>query len=402
MLVRRLPTALVALTAALMIGACSSEKAAEPAVTPGPPPVATPLIGSVLAPPVPVIATDGRTHLAYEVQVINALTGNATLDSVTVSAGDRKLLTLAGDNLKYWTRIFGSPTPTSVIGPGQAAIIWLDLALDGGAEVPTELTHSVHLQVAKPIPGLVGPDVTQEVAPVTVSTRKPVSISPPLEGPNWLNADGCCDLSAHRSAANAINGKIWVSERYAIDYAQLTDDYRLFTGDPAKVESYAYYGVPIHAVGDGTVVSVRDDLPDQVAGKDPSGLPLDQYAGNHIVQDLGDGNFAFYAHLKPGSITVKPGDKLSPGQSIAALGNSGNTNAPHLHFHVIDGPDPLAANGLPFTIKSFRVDQRIASTAGLDQLFAGRPAPLRLGFAAREFTDASPLILDVMNYSLAQ
>jgi len=401
-LVRRVPTVLAVLTAITMLAACSSGSKPEPTAKPGPPPMATPLIGTAIAEPVPVPATDGRTHLAYELQLTNVLGGNATLDSLTVSTGDRKLLTLSGDNLKYWTRTLGSPTPTNVLGPGQTGLVWLDVAVDGGAQVPTDLTHSVHVKVAKPLPGLVGADVTQDVAPVTVSTRKPVSISPPLDGPNWLNGNGCCDMSAHRMAANPINGKIFVSERFAIDYVQLAGDFRLFTGDPTKPESYPYFGAPIHAVGDGKVVTVVDNLPEQTPTKTPSGLPLDQYAGNHIVQDLGDGNFALYAHLKPGSITVKAGDELKSGQSIAALGNSGNSDAPHLHFHVIDGPDPLAANGLPFVIKSFRLDQRVASPQGIDRLFTGQPAPMQPGFAARDVTEVSPLDLDLMNYSVGQ
>ena len=51
-------------------------------------------------------------------------------------------------------------------------------------------------------------------------------------------------------------------------------------------------------------------FPDRV----PTGLPLEQYAGNHIVQDIGDGNYALYAHLKTGSVKVKLGDQLSPGR----------------------------------------------------------------------------------------
>ena len=228
-----------------------------------------------------------------------------------------------------------------------------------------------------------------------------MAVSPPLDGPNWLDGDSCCDMTAHRMAANPINGKLFVSERFAVDYVQLTKDFRLVTGDPTRLKSFPYYNAPIHAVGDGTVVSVRDDLPDQVPGKSPGGLRLDQYAGNHIVQDLGHGNFAFYAHLRPGSITVKPGDKLTAKQTIAALGNSGNTDAPHLHFHVIDGPDPLVADGLPFVISSFRLDQRVASIAALDTLFTGQPAPLQPGFAPRNAKGVGPLVLDVMSYSVA-
>ncbi len=401
---RRLLLCLATLSAVLMVAACSSASTpSEEASTTTAPPQATPLIGSALAQPVPVPGTDGRTHLAYELTLTNTLGGNATLNSLTARAGDRNLLTLSGDNLKYWTRALGNPgTPTTVIPPGGTALVWLDVVLDNGATAPTDITHSVDVTVAKPLPGLVGANVTQDVAAVAVSNHKPVSITPPLNGPNWVNASGCCDMTSHRMAANPINGKLWVSERFAIDYVQLTNDFRLFTGDPTKLESYAYFSAPIHAVGEGKVVAVVDDLPEQVPSKSPSGLPLDQYGGNHVVQDLGDGNFAFYAHLKPGSITVEPGDELTAGQQIAALGNSGNTDAPHLHFHVMDNPDPLAANGLPFVIKSFGLDQRVASQAGLDKLFTGQPAPLQPGFAARDETEVSPLVLDVMNYAVPQ
>ena len=95
-----------------------------------------------------------------------------------------------------------------------------------------------------------------------------------------------------------------------------------------------------------------DGLPEQVPGKSPTGLPLDQYAGNHIVQDLGDGNYAFYAHLKTGS---RQGEAGRPADHRAgasrALGNTGNTDAPHLHFHVMSTPDPLRSNGLAVRVQ---------------------------------------------------
>ena len=135
-------------------------------------------------------------------------------------------------------------------------------------------------------------------------------------------------------------------------------------------------------MADGPVVAVIDGLPEQVPGRAPTGLPLDQYGGNHIVQDIGDGNYAFYAHLKTGSVKVKVGDQLTAGQVIAALGNTGNSDAPHLHFHVMSTPDPLRSNGLPFVFKSFRLDSRVASQDALDPLRSGKPAPMQPGFAA--------------------
>jgi murein DD-endopeptidase MepM/ murein hydrolase activator NlpD len=57
--------------------------------------------------------------------------------------------------------------------------------------------------------------------------------------------------------------------------------------------------------------------------------------------------------MQPGSLRVKAGDKVVTGQVIGLLGNSANTDAPHLHFHVMEGPSPLLSNGLPYVFSSF-------------------------------------------------
>jgi hypothetical protein len=40
----------------------------------------------------------------------------------------------------------------------------------------------------------------------------------------------------------------------------------------------------------------------------------------------------------------------------ATIGNSGQSDAPHLHFHVVDGRDPLASEGIPVVFDSFGHD----------------------------------------------
>jgi hypothetical protein len=356
-------------------------------------------LASVIAPPIPVPATDGKVHLAYELLLTNVLNQELTLTSVDVRASDHTLLNLTGDRLAYWTRVFGTPQPTTKLGPAQAAAVWLDVALDQGATVPVELEHAVGVSMAQPKPPLFPATMTENVAPVAVQTRKPMVIAPPLVGQNWVDANSCCDMTPHRMALNPLNGQLWAAERFAIDYVQLRPDLRLFNGDKTKLESYPGFGADIHAVADGPVVGVLEGLPEQVPGASPSGLPLDQYAGNHIVQDLGDGNYALYAHLKTGSIKVKVGDRLSSGQVIASLGNSGNTDGPHLHFHVMSTPDPLRSNGLPFVLSSFKLDGRITSMDVQDAVEAGQPAPMQPGFTPRDESAVSPLVLDVMTYA---
>jgi hypothetical protein len=400
--------ALVLLALATLATACTSSSktpsapttsTAPLAVTDTGPTVLTPVLASVIAAPIPVPATDGKIHVADELQLTNVLDQEVTLTSVDVRAADRTLLSLAGDRLAYWTRVMGNRTPTTKLGPAQTAAVWLDVALDPGATVPAELVHAIGVSLAQPQPPLFPATMIETVAPVTVQTRKPAAIAPPLVGPNWVDANSCCDLTPHRMALNPLNGQIWAAERFAIDYVQLSPDRRLFNGDKTKPESYPGFGADIHAVADGSVVGVLDGLPEQVPGASPTGLPLDQYTGNHIVQDLGNGNYALYAHLKTGSIRVKVGDRLSSGEVVALLGNSSNTDGPHLHFHVMSTPDPLRSDGLPFVLSSFTLDGRIATMDAEDAIEAGEPAPMQPGFTPRDESGVSPLVLDVMSYA---
>ena len=58
--------------------------------------------------------------------------------------------------------------------------------------------------------------------------------------------------------------------------------------------------------------------------------------GNHIVIRRGE-EYSLYAHLKPGSVRVKAEDSVTRGQQIAAVGSSGSSTEPHLHFHESHG-----------------------------------------------------------------
>jgi Membrane proteins related to metalloendopeptidases len=179
-------------------------------------------------------------------------------------------------------------------------------------------------------------------------------VASPLRGPGWVAANGCCTLNAHRGATLAIDGTIRVPERFAIDFVQLNSQDRLFDGALTDLSAYAYYGAPIRAAAPGRVVGVRRSLPEQVPGSLPAGATIQMAGGNYVVVKIGPGRFAFYAHLKTGSLRVRKGQKVKTGQVLGLLGNTGNTDGPHLHFHVMDSPSPLQSNGLPFVFRSFR------------------------------------------------
>ena len=127
------------------------------------------------------------------------------------------------------------------------------------------------------------------------------------------------------------------------------------------MENYTAYGAAVIAVDDATVVDALDELDDQVPGQlpDPSTITVRNVDGNHVVLDLGKGLYAFYAHLQRGSVRVKVGDKVKRGQLLGKLGNSGNTSAPHLHFHVMKGQSVLGSDGAPYVIDAFRLSGQV-------------------------------------------
>ena len=101
--------------------------------------------------------------------------------------------------------------------------------------------------------------------------------------------------------------------------------------------------------------------------------------GNHVILDLGHGFYAAYAHMIPGSIRVKEGQRVKVGQVLGNLGNSGNSAEPHLHFQIMNAPNFVAAEGLPFGHPLLTIQPTEASAEDKNLLFKliGRPVRIR-------------------------
>lgn len=315
--------------------------------------VIAPLGFRVLAVPSPVRGADGRMHLAYELQVVNQTPLDVTIRKIGIRGG-KNLLGKAMSESDIAGRItnFGGGTGATVLG-GSNSMIFVDAIYSRSRKSPKNIFHGIVLSWTDPTSGQL---TKQRLSGVRsrIGQRRAVRLDAPLRGGKWVGTNGCCVLNAHRGATLSIDGTVRVPERYAIDYVQLNDENRLFSGPLNENSSYPYFGDPIYSAAAGKVVRVRDGLPEQTPGSLPEGATLQSTGGNHVVVNIGNGRFAFYAHLQPGSVRVKKGQKIKSGKILGKLGNTGNTDAAHLHFHIMDSPSPLQSNGLPFVFRKFR------------------------------------------------
>jgi murein DD-endopeptidase MepM/ murein hydrolase activator NlpD len=192
---------------------------------------------------------------------------------------------------------------------------------------------------------------------VDVAKSGPVTIGPPLRGGAWLAGNGPANASGHRRALFALGGRAVIGQRFAIDWVKVNPQGRTFDGDAKQNAAYLAHGQEAIAVADGTIAAIKDGIPENVPGITSRAVPItmDTIGGNFVVLDLGEGRYAFYAHLQPGSLRVKTGDKVNRGRVLGLVGNSGNSTEPHLHFHVSDGLESLSSEGLPYVLDAFEI-----------------------------------------------
>ncbi|MFN8025003.1 MAG: M23 family metallopeptidase [Acidimicrobiia bacterium] len=371
--VRALVVALSALGLALLAlpaGAADSDTTTTTGV---PSDTGTPTITAFdafpLNPVQPVLGADDQQHLAYELRIANVSQKTITMESVDVldaANTDDVLQTVDAATITNLLHVDGGGL-SNVVPPGTGGTLFFDVTFAKGAKIPPKVLHHFTYTLSDTAPLTTdAPGVSDGAAeastpalqfigvPETVENVKAVVVSPPLKGKGWVIGNGCCDaVTAHRGATLPIDGTIHVPERYAIDFVQLNDSGTLFDGPLDDNASYGYFGDEIYSAAAGKVVEVQDGLPEQTPGKLPEGATVQTAGGNYAVIDIGNGHYAFYAHMQPGSIKVKVGQKVKTGQVIGLLGNTGNTDGAHLHFHVMDGPSPLLANGVPFVFTSF-------------------------------------------------
>jgi|KBSSwiStaDraftv2_1062776.scaffolds.fasta_scaffold00443_34 hypothetical protein len=307
--------------------------------------------------------SDGRYHLTYELYLANFDSHPITLRRVEVldadSPGKQPIAAFEARQLNTFLHHMGKQIVGDEIPPaeddaqrqlaaGETVVVYLSITLDTGVRIPNRLRHRVLTD-----------DSAVEGATIGTHHDKLRVLGSPLEGAHWLAGSGPSNDSHHRRQILLLNGQPHISSRYAIDWMQVENG-SAFSGDERDNRSYHSYGKPVLAVADAKVITVKDGIPENIPGHFGKGslavpMSMETLLGNTITLDLGGGQFAYYAHLQPGSLRVKVGDRVRRGQILARIGDTGSSFEPHLHFEVTTGSSALDGEGVPYIIDEYTV-----------------------------------------------
>lgn len=170
-----------------------------------------------------------------------------------------------------------------------------------------------------------------------------------------------------------------LTQRYAYDFVIVDEAFRRHTGRGTSLVEYHCYDRDIVATASGrVVVSVDGHRDAPLVGLGMVDVFATSFIGNHVVIRHGEEEFGFYAHLVPGSVAVRVGDRVEAGQLLGRCGHSGHSSEPHLHFHLQDGPDFFTALGRPIEFGPVTIDGERRERAILrvgDRAANAEPAP---------------------------
>lgn len=345
--------------------------------------------------PSPLPTPSGRV-LVYELAVRNFDGACARIVDVRASSQGQLLRryqasAIAPNTLAYDAGMTPLPNPA----PGRSRMHPVDVPAGGGAVIYFFLSLDNNL----PLPGTLHHEVDSTACSDTATARRtamsedavsraaPVMVGLPFRGTGWVSGDSANDFGTHRrtlipvrdGAGQILVGQFHAPERYAIDWVKVDADGHRAIGPLDRNASYLAWGEEIIAVADGAIAGIRDGMDEGTPPHNPPDPSVETAGGNYIMQDIGGGHFAFYAHLQPGSLRVRAGEFVRRGQVIARLGNSGNSSEAHLHFHVSNGADPLMSEGVPYVFERYELTGQangFNEANGLfDDLSAQAPSP---------------------------
>jgi len=250
--------------------------------------------------------------------------------------------------------LFEQPWPARII---RKRLGMEDLTIEPGTGLALRALHCMapayeqltHVQVTVIVTVAGQPEPEQQTihVPVRYHTNK-TDLHLPLRGAWWV-IQGSDWSDRHKQEP--------YSQPYALDFVKLGPDNRFFRGNGLTVEDHYSWDQPVYAAAGGKVTYVIYDMPDLRPGvpPDPRMFRNDprRYLGNAVAVSHGNGEVSYYAGLQQASLAVNDGQLIKRGALLGKVGNSGLSPGPHLHVHLMEGPNPFIDQGLPIKFSHF-------------------------------------------------
>lgn len=284
---------------------------------------------------------NGSDFFYYEVEIANKSNEPIVISSANVKTQNgENIFSASKEQLQKL-----SNTNSNVLMVSDTAIFYLDIPYK-------QLRNRAPLDIVLTYTGKQRKEFAITIK-TSLLTNKPVVLSAPLKGKNWMAIYSSEWQRGHRRVYYMVGGQSRIPGRFAIDFVRLDGDGKLYLGNSDSTANYYSYNQDILAVADGIIVSLRNDFKEMETMAGHTVHIAKDASGNYIALQIGKDLYAFYEHLKPRSILFNVGDKVKKGSVIAKVGFTGDASEPHLHFHVADKNSLLGAEGLPFLFNEF-------------------------------------------------
>ena len=304
--------------------------------------------------PAPTVI-NGKPCIYYELHITNFANDSLRVNKLSVLNATDSSAIFNVDEIHLKGRVkragISAEGDNMILPPGSFSIIYLELNL------PVSKTgiHLVHQLAFNLFNGNKKTAVLVKGALIEIMPKTPLIIGSPLNGGPWAAIYEPSWATGHRRVFYTVNGTARLPGRFAIDFIKLDNNGRYVSNNGDTIRNWYGYGNDVLAVSDGVIASVKNDFPESTTLSSYQSPSPENAMGNYISINIGSNQFVFYEHLKPGSIKVKPGQKVKKGEVIASLGFTGQTTGPHLHLHIATENSPLGAEGIPFEFEHFKL-----------------------------------------------
>lgn len=324
-----------------------------------------------------LINANNKNFLAYELNILNNYKASIALKKIEIFDLSSTELPIATFDSIYINNNLERPklrpeNDLKIISANQFGVLNLNIEFKDINNIPKKIFHKLYFNINKGNGESIAYTFESTILDIPNKTKLTLGLPFNKKG-KWLY-----EAEGHKNSRFFSNGKVSYPQRFALDWIFVNDDGKFARNNIKQNINWYGYGLEIVSVADGVVVDIKDNIIENEPLSEEMAIRITSktISGNYVIIDIGNDLYALYGHLIPNSLKVNIGDKVKKGQVIGLLGNSGNSDLPHLHFHIESKSNvPMSGEGIPFHIEEFK-QLKYYSAEEISGLFHDNNVPL--------------------------